>query len=141
MACAGAPVLEAVTPPPVAPLLLKIWPDGAFARKSHMPKYLFLGSYSPEGLKGLLAEGGTRRLEAARQALKSAGGALESFYFAFGDDDFYITVDLPGNVAATAVSFVGNVSGTFRIQTIPLITPEEVDEAVAKHVDFRPPGH
>ncbi len=39
-----------------------------------MPKYLFHGSYTPEGLKGLLAEGGSKRRQAAEQALKSAGG-------------------------------------------------------------------
>jgi uncharacterized protein with GYD domain len=106
-----------------------------------MPKYLFHGSYTHEGYEGLLKEGGSKRLEAAEQALGSVGGSLEAFYFAFGEEDFYIIVDLPDNVATTAVSFVGNVSGTFRIKTIPLLTAEEVDQAVKMSVDFRPPGH
>jgi len=105
-----------------------------------MGKYLFHGSYTPEGLKGLMSEGGSKRVEAAQQALRSVGGELEAFYFAFGDDDFFIIVDLPDNVSTTAVSFVGNVSETFSIKTIVLLTPEEVDEAVAMSVDFRPPG-
>lgn len=105
-----------------------------------MAKYLFHGSYTSEGLKGLMKEGGSKRVEAAQQALGSVGGTLEAFYFAFGEDDFYIIVDLPDNVSTTAVSFVGNMSGTFRIRTVVLLTPEEVDEAVAKSVDFRPPG-
>ena len=105
-----------------------------------MPKYLFHGSYTAEGLRGLLEEGGSGRRQAAIQALESVGGKLESFYFAFGENDFYITVDLPDNVTTTAVSFVGNVSETFSIKTIVLLTPEEVDEAVEKCVDFRPPG-
>ena len=106
-----------------------------------MPKYLFYGSYTPEGFRGLLDEGGSKRREAAEQALKSVGGSLEAFYFSFGDNDFYIIVDLPDNVSTTAVSFVGNVSGSFSIKTIVLLTPEEVDEAIKKSVDFRPPGH
>jgi len=106
-----------------------------------MPKYLFQGSYTPEGFRGLLDEGGSKRREAAEQALKSVGGTLEAFYFSFGDNDFYIIVDLPDNVSTTAVSFVGNVSGSFHIKTIVLLTPEEVDEAIKKSVDFRPPGH
>lgn len=106
-----------------------------------MPKYLFHGSYTPEGLKGLLAEGGSKRREAAEQSLKSVGGTLEAFYFSFGENDFYIIVDLPDNVSTTAISLAGNVSGTFSIKTVVLITPEEVDEAVRKSVDFRPPGH
>lgn len=106
-----------------------------------MPKYLFHGSYTPEGLKGLLAEGGSKRREAAEQSLKSVGGTLEAFYFSFGENDFYIIVDLPDNVSTTAISLAGNLSGTFSIKTVVLITPEEVDEAVRKSVDFRPPGH
>jgi len=106
-----------------------------------MPKYLFYGAYTPEGLKGLLAEGGSSRIQAAKQALKSVGGSLEAFYFSFGDNDFYIIVDLPDNVSTTAISFAGNVSGTFSIKTVVLLTPEEVDEAVKKSVNFRPPGH
>ena len=106
-----------------------------------MPKYLFQGSYTPEGFRGLLDEGGSKRREAAEQALKSVGGTLEAFYFSFGDNDFYIIVDLPNNVSTMAVSFVGNVSGSFSIKTTVLLTPEEVDEAIKKSVDFRPPGH
>jgi len=106
-----------------------------------MPKYLFHGSYTPKGFRGLLDEGGSKRREAAEQALKSVGGTLEAFYFSFGDNDFYIIVDLPDNVSTTAVSFVGNLSGSFSIKTIVLLTPEEVDEAIKKSVDFRPPGH
>ncbi len=106
-----------------------------------MSKYLFHGSYTPEGFQGLMKEGGTNRRQAAEQALKSVGGKLEAFFFAFGEDDFYIIVDLPDNVSTTAVSFVGNVSGSFGIKTIVLLTPEEVDEAIKMSVDFRPPGH
>jgi len=106
-----------------------------------MSKYLFYGSYTPQGLQGLMAEGGSSRIEAAKQALGSVGGTLEAFYFAFGDNDFYIIVDLPDNITATAVTMAGNVSGTFGIKTVVLLTPEEVDQAVKKSVDFRPPGH
>lgn len=106
-----------------------------------MPKYLFHGSYTPEGFRGLLEEGGSKRLEAARETLGGVGGTLEAFYFAFGESDFYIIVDLPDNVSATAVSFVGNISETFRLNTVVLVTPQELDEAVKKSIEFRPPGH
>lgn len=105
-----------------------------------MAKYLFYGSYTPEGLRGLMAEGGTSRIEAAKEALGSVGGELEAFYFAFGDYDFYIIVNLPDNVSTTAISWAGNMSGAFSIKTVVLLTPEEVDEAVKKAVTFRAPG-
>ena len=49
-----------------------------------MPKYLFQGSYSEQGLKGLLQEGGSKRREAAEQLIKGVGGRLEAYYYAFG---------------------------------------------------------
>lgn len=106
-----------------------------------MPKYLFQGSYTQEGLRGLLDEGGSKRREAAEQAVKSLGGTLEAYYFSFGDNDFHIIVDMPDNLSTTAASLVGNASGAFSINTVVLLTPEEVDEAIKKSVDFRPPGH
>ena len=106
-----------------------------------MPKYLFYGAYTPEGYQGLLHEGGSSRIEAAKQALGSVGGSLEAFYFSYGENDFYIIVELPDAVTTTAVTLAGNASGTFRIMGVPLLTPAELDEAVHKSVDFRPPGH
>lgn len=106
-----------------------------------MKKYLFYGSYTPEGYKGLLAEGGSVRIGVARQALQSAGGSLESFYYSNGEQDFYIIVNLPDDVSSTAITLAGNASGTFRIRAVTLLTPEEMDEAVKMKIDFRPPGH
>ncbi len=105
-----------------------------------MPKYLILGSYSDEGLKGLLKEGGSKRREAAEQAVKGLGGRLEAYYYAFGEHDFVIIADLPSNVDATALSLTANMSGTVKSRVTILITPEEVDQATKKTVKFRPPG-
>lgn len=105
-----------------------------------MNKYLFYGSYTPEGYQGLLGEGGSARIEAARKALQSVGGSLEAFYYSNGEQDFYILVNLPDHVSSTAITLAGNASGTFRIRAVALLTPEEMDEAVRMKVDFRPPG-
>ena len=105
-----------------------------------MSKYLLHGSYTTDGLKGFLKEGGSKRREAADQTIKSLGGTLESYYFGFGQDDFYAVVDLPDNVSATAASLVGNASGTIKVTVTVLLTPEEVDEATKKTVEYRPPG-
>jgi uncharacterized protein with GYD domain len=105
-----------------------------------MAKYLLHGSYTQEGMEGLMAEGGSGRVEAAKRALASVGGTLDAFYFALGDDDFYTIVDVPDNATVAAVSLAGNAAGGFGIKTIALLTPEEMDEVVRKSVDFRPPG-
>ena len=106
-----------------------------------MQKYLFYGTYTPEGYQGLLREGGSARIGAARQALQCAGGSLEAFYYSNGEQDFYIIVNLPDNVSSTAITLAGNASGTFRIRAVPLLTPVEMDAAVKMKVDIRPPGH
>ena len=62
-------------------------------------------------------------------------------YVSLGRSHFYVLVDLPDNVTTTAVTFAGNVSGTFNINGVSLLTAEELDTAITKSVDFRPPGH
>ena len=105
-----------------------------------MPKYLIQGSYSEQGLKGLLKEGGSKRREAVEQSTKGMGGRLEAFYYAFGSDDFVIIVDVPSNVDAAALSLAVNASGAVESRITVLIMPEEVDQATKKTVDYRPPG-
>ena len=105
-----------------------------------MPKYLFQGSYTEQGVKGVVKEGGSKRREAVAQLAQGLGGKLETFYFAFGGDDFFIIVDLPSAVDAMAVSLIVNAAGAVKARTIVLITPEEVDAATKKTVNYRPPG-
>jgi uncharacterized protein with GYD domain len=106
-----------------------------------MPKYLFQGSYTGEGVNGVVKEGGSKRREATEQLVQGLGGTLEAYYFAFGDDDFFAIVDLPDNVTVAAASLVAAASGAVNAKTIVLITPEEIDQAVKMSVDYRPPGH
>ncbi len=106
-----------------------------------MPKYLFRGSYSQEGIKGVMKEGGSGRRDGAAALAESVGGRLETFFFAFGAHDFYAVVDLPDNAAAVVVAATVGASGAMSsFETIPLLTPEEADEAVKRSVSYRPPG-
>jgi len=105
-----------------------------------MQKYLLYGSYTPQGYKGLQAEGGSGRTDAVRQALNSLGGNLEAMYFSFGENDFYTIVNLPDDINAAAFTMTANVSGSFTIKTASLLTPEEIDSAVRIGVNFRLPG-
>ena len=105
-----------------------------------MAKFLFSGTYTPKGLKGLIEEGGSSRIEAAKKSLASMGGSLESFYFALGEKDFYIIVNLPDNATAASVTMAGCISDTFSIKSVVLMTPAEMDESIKKRPDFRPPG-
>jgi uncharacterized protein with GYD domain len=106
-----------------------------------MAKYLCQGSYTQEGLQGLLKEGGSKRRAMVEKLVKEMGGKLDAYYFAFGGDDFFIIIDLPNNVDMTAVALAANASGAVKSKIIVLLTPEEVDLATKKKIDFRPPGH
>ena len=105
-----------------------------------MAKYLIQASYVGEGVKGLLKDGGSKRRAAAEAVAKSLGGSLESFYFAFGDTDAFAIVDLPDNVAMSALALTVGASGMVRIKTTVLLTPEEVDKVVQKTATYRAPG-
>lgn len=105
-----------------------------------MATYLLQVSYTTDGLKGVLKEGGSSRRTMVDGMVKSLGGTLESFYYAFGDDDVYATVQLPDNVTAAAVSLAVSASGAARSKVVVLLTPEELDAATKKSVGYRAPG-
>jgi len=105
-----------------------------------MSKYLIRASYTQEGIKGLLKDGGSKRVRAVEEAIKPLGGKVESFYFALGGDDVYVIVDAPDIETVSAVSMVTNASGAVHLTTTVLMTPQQVDEAVKKSVAYTPPG-
>lgn len=105
-----------------------------------MPKYLFQVSYTTEGLRGLIKDGGSKRRAVAQQAVASVGGRLEAFYFAFGDNDVIGIVDAPDNVSVAALSLAVSSAGALNFKTTVLLTPEEMDQATKKTVTYTPPG-
>jgi uncharacterized protein with GYD domain len=105
-----------------------------------MAKYLIEASYSAEGLKGLQKDGGSARREAATRAINSIGGHMDSVYFAFGDHDVIGIFEAPDNVTAAALAIGMSSTGLLHTTVTPLLTVEEVDQAVKKNVTYRPPG-
>ena len=105
-----------------------------------MTKYLFEANYVGEGIKGLMREGGTKRRDALVDAVNSVGGSLESFYYAFGDTDVLGVFDVPVQTDAAALSLMINSTGNVDVRLKPLMTPEDIDEAVKKTPSYRAPG-
>ena len=105
-----------------------------------MPKYLVQASYVGDGVQGLRQEGGSARRVAVEAACASVGGRLDAFYFAFGETDAYVVLDVPDNKTAAAASLAVKASGAATSEVIVLLTPEEIDEAAKISVDYRPPG-
>jgi uncharacterized protein with GYD domain len=100
-----------------------------------MPKYLLQVNYSLDGVRGVLAKGGSAREAAARAAAESAGGKIESFHFALGSTDAYVVAEFPDNAAAAALALT-----VAAVATTALLTPEEIDRAADVEVSYRPPG-
>lgn len=105
-----------------------------------MPKYLYHAKYQGDGITGLLREGGSSRRTAVDKAVQSLGGRLESFYYAFGDSDAYLVVELPDNTTAAGFALTVNATGAASVTTTVLLAPEEMDQAIRKSPSYRAPG-
>lgn len=105
-----------------------------------MAKYLIVATYSADGMKGVLREGGSARRSTIADIVKNLDGSLEAFYFAFGENDVYSIVDLPDNVSAAAMAMHVSAAGMIRCDVTVLLTPEEIDKSARTKMWFRPPG-
>jgi uncharacterized protein with GYD domain len=105
-----------------------------------MRRFLFKVSYTRDGMAGVLKEGGAGRRGAIEKMATDMGGSISSFDFAFGDTDVYVISEMPDEVTAAAVATAVAASGAATIETVVLLSPEQIDEAIAKHAPYRPPG-
>jgi uncharacterized protein with GYD domain len=105
-----------------------------------MSKYLVQFSYTAEGVKGLLKEGGSKRRQATEQLVKSLGGKLEAYYFTYGEYDGFSIIDGLDDVEMSSALLTVAASGAVRVKTTVLLTAEQVDQAAKKTATYRPPG-
>ena len=107
-----------------------------------MARYLFQASYTPEAWAAQV-KNPQNRVEAVRPVVESLGGKFESVYYAFGEYDVVVILDMPDNVSAAALSLALNAGGALKAtKTTPLMAVEEGMEAMRKAggVSYRPPG-
>lgn len=88
-----------------------------------MAKFLMLGKYSVEAIKGINAE----RTKKVTEAIEKAGGKVNAMYALLGNYDLAFVVDFPGitevmraSVAVTKLTDIG-------FTTSPAISVEEFD--------------
>jgi uncharacterized protein with GYD domain len=105
-----------------------------------MSKYLVQASYTADGVKGLAKDTASGRKAAVAHAIETLGGTLENLYFSFGEFDILGIIDLPDNAAAARFALRAASTGQVNVQTTPLLTPEELDKALLKNVEYRAPG-
>ncbi len=105
-----------------------------------MPKYLMQVNYVGDGVKGLLKDGGSKRRAVTEKLIKSVGGSLDAYYYAFGDTDLYLIAEFPNHAAAAASALNVTATGTVTVKTTVLMTPEEVEDAAKLKPTYTPPG-
>jgi uncharacterized protein with GYD domain len=105
-----------------------------------MAKYLARICLDAEGVQLLRTETASGRRAAVAKFIGAAGGKLDGLYFAFGQEDVLLIIDLPDNVSAAAISLVNNSAGNVRAIYTPLITVEEMDQAIDKATTLASPN-
>ena len=105
-----------------------------------MAKYLYRLQYTKAGLEGTVKEGFKRREAFFRSTVKGLGGTTEAAYWAYGEDDIFIVVDLPDSPTATGLSLALALTGSFRVTTTPLLTAADMDAGSKKRPSYRAPG-
>ena len=107
-----------------------------------MAYFLLQGGYTAEAWK-VLVQNPVNRIEAVRPAVEKLGGRIESSFFAFGEYDVVLIIEMPDNVSAAAFSLAVAAGGAFKVhKTTPLMSMEEGIEALKKAggTGYRPPG-
>src|SRR5262245_11003116 len=105
-----------------------------------MALYLLRGSYTAEGTKGLLKDGGSKRRDVVRGMVEGVGGKVHALYYALGEDDVYVIGEVPDQATAVALSLAVNASGAVQLKTTVLLTPEDIDGATKKAIKYEAPG-
>jgi uncharacterized protein with GYD domain len=120
------------------------WSEGEYdwdaLKGNAMPKYLVEASYTAEGLKGLIKDKASGRKAVVTQALADLGGKLEGIYFTMGERDVLLVCECPDYASVAALGLAASASGVVRTKITPLLTVEELDDTIAKGVNYRPPG-
>ena len=105
-----------------------------------MPKYMIAASYTAEGLKGLQKDKASGRKAVVNKVVQSVGGKVEAMYYALGEHDVIVIADLPDAASAAAIALGVSASGLDHTKTTALLSVEETDKALAKKIDYSPPG-
>lgn len=105
-----------------------------------MPKYMWIGRYTAEGTKGVLAEGGTVRKTAIDKLMASVGGTVDAVYFPVTNNGIVIIFNAPDSLAAASIGVTVAAAGSATGDIMEILTPSEMDQAVKKSPVYRPPG-
>jgi uncharacterized protein with GYD domain len=87
---------------------------------------------APEGWAALLRKP-VNRVEAVRPAVEKLGGKIEGAWFAFGESDLIVLLDMPDNISAASFAIAAAGGGTVKsYKTTPLMSIDDGIEALKR---------
>ena len=81
-----------------------------------MATYICLINYTEQGIKNVKDSPG--RLDAARQAIESQGGAMKDFYLTMGGYDMVVTLEAPSDDVVARFALMVGSQGNVRTTTL-----------------------
>ncbi len=88
-----------------------------------MPTYITLMRFTPQGVKDIKES--PARLDAARKAIKAAGGDLKQFYLTFGQYDGVVIAEHPNDESAAKMALATGSQGSVQTETFRAFTEDE----------------
>jgi uncharacterized protein with GYD domain len=105
-----------------------------------MPTYLHIGTYTRPGTRVLRAQGGSARRAAVQAAVEGVGGSVREIFWSLGGSRVYAIIELPDDVTATALNLAADDAGALDLETVALLSAEEMDVAARRSAGYAPPG-
>jgi uncharacterized protein with GYD domain len=107
-----------------------------------MAHYMLQASFTSEAWAKMVNEPQNRE-QAIRPVIEKLGGKLLGYWFAFGESDAVVIIQMPDNVSAAAASLAAAAGGAVKsVKTTPLMSVEEGMQAMrqAGTAGYRAPG-
>jgi len=94
-----------------------------------MPTYITLARWTQQGIEKIKES--PARLDAFKQAVKSAGGTVKNFYMVTGQYDMVIVSEAPNDDAIAKVALATGSKGSTRSETVRAFTEDEYKKIIA----------
>jgi uncharacterized protein with GYD domain len=96
---------------------------------SSMPTYIVLTNFTQQGIANI--KDGPSRLDAAKAAVKAAGGEFKEFYLTMGRYDSVSIIEGPDDESMAKVALAIGSQGAIRTETLRAFTEDEYRQIIA----------
>ncbi len=94
-----------------------------------MPTYISLIRFTQKGMETI--KEGPKRLDAAKERFRAAGGELKAFYLVTGQYDAVAIAELPNDEAVARLALANGSMGNVRTETLRAFTEGEYRKIIA----------